>query len=91
LFFTEYLIIPLVFALLAEHSFWFSGDRMEKQLSHAIKSFKFQKHINTAILKTGVETAFNNSSDDEDPTWLIQWVIDNKLVGNIILNFLYKN
>jgi len=35
-----------------------------------------------------VETAFNNASNKEDPAWLIQWVIKNKLVCNIILYFL---
>jgi hypothetical protein len=64
---------------------------MEKQLSHAIKSFKSKKHIKIATLKTGVETAFNNADYSQDPAWVIQWVIDNKLVGNIILNFLFKN
>ena len=34
-----------------------------------------------------VEIAFNNASDKEDPAWLIQWVINNKLVCNIILDF----
>jgi len=35
-----------------------------------------------------VETAFNNASDKEGPVWLIHWVIKNKLVSNIILDFL---
>ena len=78
-------------ALLAEHSFWFSGQDMEKQLTHAVKSFKSQKHININMIKAKVETAFNNASDKEDPAWLIQCVIDNKLVCNIILNLLFKH
>jgi hypothetical protein len=36
-----------------------------------------------------VEIAFNNASDKEDPAWLIQWVINNKLVCSIILDFLF--
>ena len=31
----------------------------------------------------GVETAFNDASDKDDPAWLIQWIIKNKLVCNI--------
>jgi hypothetical protein len=90
LFFNEYLIILLAIALLAEHSFWFSGKDMKAQLSYAIKSFNFQKNIR--ILKAEVETAFNNANDKEDSAWLIQWVIDHKLVCNvcdIIFNFLF--
>jgi len=34
-----------------------------------------------------VENAFNNASD-KGPAWLIQWVIKNKLVCNITLDFL---
>ena len=60
---------------------------MQTQLSHAIKSFKWQKHINIAIVQAKVKTALYNASDKEDPTWLIEWVIDNKLVGNIIWIF----
>jgi len=56
---------------------------MQAQLSHAIKSFKSQKHNNMANVQEKVKTAFYNASDKEDPAWLIQWVIDNKLVGNI--------
>jgi hypothetical protein len=41
-------------------------------------------------LKAEVETAFNNASDKEDPAWLIQWVIDHKLVCDIIFNFLFQ-
>jgi len=36
-----------------------------------------------------VETVLNNASDKEDPAWLIQWVINNKLVCNITLDFLF--
>jgi len=75
-------------ALLAEHSFWFSGRDMSKQFLYAIKSFKSQKNIN--IVMAEVETALTNASDKKDPAWLIQWVIDNKLVCNIILHFLFK-
>jgi len=60
---------------------------MKEQFTHAVKSFKSQKHINITIVKAKVETAFNNASDKEDPAWLIQWVIDNKLVCNMILLF----
>jgi hypothetical protein len=88
LFFNEYLTILLVIALLAEHSFWFSGKDMEAQLPHAIKSFKSQKCITINILEAEVETAYNNASDKEDSAWLIQWVIGHKLVCNIIFNFL---
>ena len=38
-----------------------------------------------------IETAYNNASDKEDPTWLIEWVIDNKLVCDIVLNFQFKH
>jgi hypothetical protein len=81
----------LVVALLAEHSFWLSGHNMEEQLPHAIKSFKSQKHINITTVKTRVETAFNNARNKENPAWLIQWIIDNKLVCNNILNLLLKH
>ena len=91
LLFNIKLRILSVVTILAEHSFWFSGQNMEKQLAHAVKSFKSQKHININKLKTEVETAFNNASDKEDPAWLIQWVIDNKLVCNIILIFLFNH
>ena len=57
---------------------------MQTQLPHAIKSFKSQKHINIATVQAKVKTAFYNANDKEDPAWLIQWVIDNKLVGRII-------
>jgi hypothetical protein len=63
---------------------------MAKQLSHAVKSFKSQKHTNITLVMAKVETAFNNASDKEVPAWLIQWVITNKLVCNITLNFLFK-
>jgi hypothetical protein len=79
----------LVVALLAEHSFWFSGSTMETQLSHAIKSFISQKH-NIGIIMVEVETVFNNASTKEDPAWLTQWVIDNKLVCYIISYFQFK-
>jgi len=68
-----------VVALLAEHSFWFSGSNMEEQFPHAIKSFKSQKHTNITIVKEEIEIAFNRSSHKEDPAWLIHWVINNKL------------
>jgi hypothetical protein len=89
-FFNEYLIILLVIALLAEHSFWFSGKDMKAQMPHAIKSFKSQKHITIDILKAEVETAFHNASNKEDLAWLIQWVIDHKLVCDIVFNFCFK-
>ena len=85
-----YLTVLLVFALLAEHSFWFSGRDLEAQLPHAIKSFKFQKHITISVLKAEVEAAFNNASDKEDPAWLIQWVINHKLVCDVVFNFLFQ-
>jgi hypothetical protein len=77
-------------ALLAEHSFWFSGKDMEEQLPHAIKSFKSQTHINIPLLITGVEDALNTARDEEDPAWLIQWIIDNKLVCNVIFALCLK-
>jgi len=85
----EWLTILSVVALLAEHSFWFSGHDIKHQFLHAVKSFKSQKQF-SIIVKAEVETAFNNASDKEDPAWLIQWVIDNKLVLDIILNLLFK-
>jgi hypothetical protein len=88
LIFNEYLTILLVVALLAEHSFWFSGEDMQAQIPHAIKSFKSQKHI--SVVKAEVEAAFNNASDKENPTWLIQWVIGHKLVCDIIFNFQFQ-
>jgi len=66
-------------ALLAEHSFWFSGSEIATQLSHAAKSLKSQKH-NIEITMTNIERVYNNASTKGDPAWLIQWVIDNKLV-----------
>jgi hypothetical protein len=86
----KYLIILLVLALLAEHSFWFSGHDMEAQILHAIKSFKSHKHINITTVEVGVETAFNSDNNKQHPTWLIQWIIDNKLVSNTILNSLLQ-
>jgi hypothetical protein len=74
---------------LAEHSFWFSGHNIAEQFFHAVKSFKSQKHINITLLMEAVETAFNNASDKEDPAWLIQWIINNKLVCSITLHFLF--
>jgi len=68
-----------VVALLAEHSFWFSGQNIETQFSHAVKSFKSQKHINITTVEAEVEIIFNNSSGINDPVWLIKWIIDNKL------------
>jgi len=64
---------------------------MKHQFPHAVKSFKSQKHINITILNAEVDIAFNNANNKEDPAWLIQWVIDNKLVLDIILNILFKN
>jgi hypothetical protein len=58
---------------------------MFKQLLHAIKSFKSQPHITISIINTEVEVAFNSASDKKNPAWLIQWVIDHKLVCNIYL------
>jgi len=72
-------------ALLAEHSFWFSGDNIAEQFIYATKSFKTKKHINITL--AAVETAFNNASHKNDSAWLIQWVINNKLVCNIIFFF----
>ena len=63
---------------------------MKEQLPHAIKSFKSQKHITISMVKAKVEVAFNNASDKEHPAWLIQWVIDNKLVCDIIFNVLFQ-
>jgi len=37
-----------------------------------------------------VETAFNNASDKEDSAWLIQWVINNKLVCKITFDFYFN-
>ena len=71
-------------ALLAEHSFWFSGFDMKAQLPHAIKSFKSQRNINITKVIVEIETAFNNTTERKNPAWLIQWVINNKLVCNII-------
>jgi hypothetical protein len=36
-----------------------------------------------------VQAALNNASDKEDPAWLIQWIINNKLVCNITLYFIF--
>ena len=88
-FFYKCLIILLVVALLLEHSFWFTGEDILKQLSHAIESFKTQKNITISILNTEVEAAFNSASDKEDPAWLIQWIINHKLVCDIISNFCF--
>jgi GTPase Era involved in 16S rRNA processing len=68
-----------VLALLAEHSFWFSGSSMEEQFSHAVKSFESQTHISVTTVQEEVEATFNNASDKQDSAWLIQWVIENKL------------
>jgi hypothetical protein len=78
-----------VVALLTEHSFWFSGSDMQEQFPHAVKSFKSQKHTNITLVMTEVETAFNNARNKENSTWLIHWVINNKLVCNITLDFLF--
>jgi hypothetical protein len=78
-----------VVALLAEHSFWFSGSHMAEQFPYAVKSFNCQKHTNITLVMAEVETAFKNASDKENPTWLIHWVINNKLVCNITLDFLF--
>ena len=85
--FNKLLIVLSVVALLAEHSFWFSGGYIE-QLHYAIKSFKSQKNIK--LVQAEVETAFRNATNKEDSAWLIQLVIDNKLVCNIILHLLFK-
>jgi hypothetical protein len=77
-------------ALLAEHSFWFSGSNMLEQLPYSIKSFNSQKHTNFNVMMAELETEFDNASNQSDPAWLIQWVIDNKLVCDIILPFLFK-
>jgi len=74
---------------LTEHSFWFSSNKITENFIYAAKSFKSQKYINITLVMKGVETAFNNASDKEDPAWLIQWVIKNKLVCNITLDFLF--
>jgi hypothetical protein len=63
---------------------------MKAQLPHAIKSFKSQKHITISLLKAQVETAFNDAIDQEDPAWLIQWVISHKLVCGIIFIILFQ-
>ena len=62
---------------------------MGGQLSHAIKSFKSQK-LDIGIIMAEVETVFNNASTKEDPAWLTQWVIDNKLVWYIISYFQFN-
>jgi hypothetical protein len=61
---------------------------MAGQFPYAVKSFTSQKHTNMTLVMTEVETAFNNASDKENPTWLIHWVINNKLVCNITFDFL---
>jgi len=81
-FFNKWLIILSVIALLAEHSFWFSGRNIQEQISYAVKSFKSQKHI--SIVMREVEATLTNAIAKEDPAWLIQWAIDNKIVCNII-------
>ena len=82
--FYKWLTILLVISLLAEHSFWFSGRDIVDQLPHAVKSFKSQEHINIAIVMAEVKKAFDNASNPKkDPAWLIQWVINNKLVCNL--------
>ena len=63
---------------------------MEQQFPHAVKSFKSQKHTNITIVKAKVAATFNNASDKEDPAWLIQWVIKNKLVCDLLLNLLFR-
>jgi hypothetical protein len=78
-----------VVALLAEHSFWISGSSFEEQFLHAVKSFKSQKHIDITLVMAEVETAFKNARDKQGSAWLIQWVINNKLVCNITLDFLF--
>ena len=91
LIFNEYLTIwfLLVVALLAEHSFWFSGSNMVTQFQHAVKSFNSQQNINVSKVKAEVETAFNKASDGNS-AWLIQWIIENKLVCIFTLYFLLK-
>ena len=59
-------------------------------MPHAIKSFKSQKHITINIVKAEVEAAFNNACDKKNPAWLIQWVIDHKLVCDIIFGFFFS-
>jgi hypothetical protein len=83
LIYNERLKIHLVLALVAEHSFWFSGRDMEEQFSHAANSLKSQKHISITTMIEEVETAFNKTSEKQNSAWLIQWVIDNKLVCNL--------
>jgi hypothetical protein len=61
---------------------------MAEQFLSAIKSFKTQTHINITL--AAVETAFSNTSHKNDSAWLIQWVINNKLVCNITLYFLFN-
>ena len=61
---------------------------MEERLPHTIKSFKSQTNIK--LFKAEVETAFNNATNKEDFAWLIQLVINNKLVCNIIFHFSLK-
>jgi len=56
---------------------------MAEQLSYAVKSFKSQKHINITTVMVEVEKAFNNATTPEDAAWLIQWVINNKLVCHL--------
>jgi len=82
---SKYLTIPLVVALLAEHSFWFSGTNIAEQFHHAVKSFK--KHISITLVMAAVETAFNNATNKGDSAWLIQWVINNRLVCKITSYF----
>ena len=86
----ELLTVSSVVALLAEHSFWFSGSDIVDQFPHAIKSFKSQKDISIPLVMAEVQTAFNNADDEEDLAWLIQWVINNKLVCNITSEFLFQ-
>jgi hypothetical protein len=62
---------------------------MVEQFPYAVKSFKSQKRTNITLVMAEVETAFNKAIDKEDPAWLIQWVINNKLVCNITLNLLF--
>jgi len=75
---------------LAEHSFWFSGGNIAEQFPYAVKSFQSQAYINITLLMAEVETAFNNASDKEDSAWLIQWVINNKLVCKITFDFYFN-
>jgi hypothetical protein len=62
---------------------------MAEQFLYAVKSFKSQAHINITLVMAEVETAFNNALYKEDPAWLIQWVINNKLVCNLALKYLF--